>query len=235
MSRMARLDPEWLVGMTSKYGFWETEYSPNGIPYRLWRKGMPRISDDILDSVVYIYRSEDAARNSERIGGTGFLVGVQSETREQIAHVYIVTNSHVVNSAGPECAIRLNTKGKNSDTKKLGSSGWGPSPDDSDVSLFPMGLSSDFHQFRYIDMSAFLTKEEVGKHNVGPGDDIFMVGRFVKHAGDRKNLPMVRLGYIGMMPNEPIEHPHWKTPQESYLADMRSGGGCSGSAWLIHF
>ncbi len=36
---------------------------------------MPRITDDILDCVIYLYPSELDARNGERVGGSGEQIG----------------------------------------------------------------------------------------------------------------------------------------------------------------
>jgi hypothetical protein len=57
---------------------------------------MPRLPDLILDCVVYLYRSEDAAYEGEQAGGTGFLVGVKSQVSSDGMYAYLVTNKHVV-------------------------------------------------------------------------------------------------------------------------------------------
>ena len=71
---------------------------------------MPRIGDQILDIVVYLYHSVDEAKAGEKIDGSGFLVGVPSETIEETSTIYAVTNSHVVKKAGKSPVIRLNTR-----------------------------------------------------------------------------------------------------------------------------
>jgi hypothetical protein len=40
---------------------------------------MPRIPDGFLDCVVYLYRSEDEAKEGSGIGGSGFLAGIISD------------------------------------------------------------------------------------------------------------------------------------------------------------
>ncbi len=76
-------------------GGYELRYSARGYPYRVWKKPVPRISDDILDSVVYLYPSVTDAEAGEKAGGTGFLVGVPSGVHEGVTYQYAVTNRHV--------------------------------------------------------------------------------------------------------------------------------------------
>ena len=63
--------------------------------------------------IVYLYPSVNLAKKNEKIGGTGFLVGVESEEKGKF-FVYIVTNCHILekikSTGSKECAIRINTK-----------------------------------------------------------------------------------------------------------------------------
>ncbi len=67
---------------------------------------------------------------------------------------------------------------------------------------------------------------------VEPGNDVFFVGLFVQHYGEKQNLPVARFGNISRMPIEPIT---FKLPdgtysnQLAYLVESRSWGGHSGS------
>lgn len=85
-----------------------------------------------------------------------------------------------------------------------------------------------------IGVGCFLTKERLQEHNIGPGDDVFMVGRFVNYDGRQRNLPTVRFGSISMMPWEPVTHPTRGIVQESYLVEMRSLSGYSGSPVFVY-
>jgi len=71
---------------------------------------------------------------------------------------------------------------------------------------------------------------------IGPGDEVFIVGRFINHEGKQgkqRNLPSLRFGNIAMMPWEPIKHPDGHL-QESFLVEVRSIGGYSGSPVFVH-
>jgi hypothetical protein len=74
----------------------------------------------------------------------------------------------------------------------------------------------------------FLTQQAIEEHNIGPGDDVFMVGRFVTHDGRQRNTPSLRFGDISMMPRGPVMHPRGYTV-ESFLVETRSLSGYSGS------
>ena len=78
---------------------------------------MSRISDQILDSVVYLYRSAESAALGESTGGSGFLIGVPSERHEGQAHCYVVTNLHVINQG--YAVVRITTAAGESEVLKF--------------------------------------------------------------------------------------------------------------------
>jgi hypothetical protein len=41
------------------------------------------------------------------------------------------------------------------------------------------------------------TKEKIEHHRVGPGDEVFMPGRFINHEGKQRNLPAVSVSSAG--------------------------------------
>jgi hypothetical protein len=78
---------------------------------------------------------------------------------------------------------------------------------------------------------------------IGEGDDLFAVGLFAHHYGNKKNHPIIRTGNIAMMPDEPIPTSKFGD-MEVYLIESRSISGLSGSPvfvlkqggnkWAIH-
>jgi hypothetical protein len=58
-----------------------------------------------------------------------------------------------------------------------------------------------------------------------------MIGLFADHDGHTTNIPKARFGHISMMPNDkaPIEQPNGTTTKSSYVVDMHSRTGFSGS------
>jgi hypothetical protein len=78
----------------------------------------------------------------------------------------------------------------------------------------------------------FLTREIADKTNVGPGDEVSITGLFAKIKGQSKNLPIVRIGNLAMVPHGPVV-PSGVGNIEAYLVEVKSLGGISGSPVFI--
>jgi S1-C subfamily serine protease len=63
-------------------------------------------ADSILDRVVYLYASEEDAKNGEKSGGSKFLVSIPSAIDPRRFYLYIVTNRHVIDVA---TTVRMKT------------------------------------------------------------------------------------------------------------------------------
>src|SRR5260370_42243079 len=90
---------------TNRFSRTVTKLSARGEPYLDWEP-MPRIPDEFLDCVVYLYPSQPAAEAGEGLGGTGFVVGIRSQDRS-VQSLYVVTNRHVVELGNT--TVRINT------------------------------------------------------------------------------------------------------------------------------
>jgi hypothetical protein len=193
---------------------------------------MPRISDDILDCSIYLYPSKDDALRGQKAGGSGFFISVKSEVRGY--YLYAVTNSHVVKE-GNSPVIRLNTVQGDMEILEATEDHWTHHPDGDDLAVCHIaGLSQQHFRFKFVQSDLFLTRDIITQYNIGPGDDTFLVGRFVNHEGGQRNLPSLRFGNIAMMPLEGIQHPTRGILQESFLVETRSIGGYSGSPVFVH-
>lgn len=187
---------------------------------------MPRLPDEDLLCVFYLYPSIEAAESGDRSGGAGFIVGFASEHPGFIYH-YAVTNAHVVKDYGSP-VIRLNTKQGDTDVWPLKSDDWVPHPDGDDIAVTWFGGDwAKKYNHSYIHAQEhFALKSVVADYNIGVGDDVTTVGRFISHDGGLTNRPSVRFGNISMMPTtigfRGVE-------QECYLVETRSLRGSSGS------
>ena len=97
--------------------------SAKGYPYWLLEdRFVPRIPDQYLDCVIYLYHSvEDAQRGAiHKNGGSGFLVGIPA-AQGPGWHLYAVSNRHVVETSP---VIRLNTKAGDIDVLNTSTSNW---------------------------------------------------------------------------------------------------------------
>ncbi len=103
---------------------------------------------------------------------------------------------------------------------------------DADVAVTSLGVADKSPPMHFVPDSSFLTRRDLELH-VGPGDDTFYVGRFRTHEGRTRPTPTVRFGNIAMMPGEPISSAE-VGQQESFLVEMRSLSGYSGSPVFVY-
>lgn len=169
---------------------------------------MLRINDQILNCVFYIYPSYECAQRGINVGGTGFLIGVPSKEDESKVHYYAVTNKHVIPENGTP-AIRFNTENEQPLILSTYSSDWVFHQNGDDLAVFSLIPDDNFDlnklEHSYIPINLFLTEDHCGAHNIGPGSEIFMVGRFI-HGAKQSNSPIVRFGNISMLPRERIKN-----------------------------
>jgi hypothetical protein len=211
---------------------------------------LPRIPGRLLDSVFYLYPTRDAARKGERAGGTGFFLsvpldfdgkrndfiqsGLLAAEEHEPSILYAISNEHVVRVEGCHWA-RINTNGlKRPAVVDLPLAAWQDHPDGDDISVCAVGLSREY-LYQAIPARMLLSKSSLAGPYipVGPGDDVFFVGRFVSYEGVSRNTPTVRFGNISMMPHEPVPRPG-RPPQESFLIEARSLSGYSGSPIFVY-
>jgi hypothetical protein len=210
---------------------WVTRCSVNGLPYQVWERPVPAIDPNVLDCVFYVYPSQDAA-SAGKAGGTGFLVGVGLEVNNHMSQLYAVTNRHVISHSSEEVVLRVNQKSGKPDPISTRREDWEPHPAQQDISVYPIVLSRS-HRYNFVSSRIFfLTPEIVEEHRIGPGDDVFMAGRFIGQDGKEGNLPTARFGNIGRMNSEPIANKEFG-PQDSFLVEMRSISGFSGSPVFV--
>ena len=100
-----------------------------------------------------------------------------------------------------------------------------------DVAVIPWAPPEQV-EHKQIPTSLFLSDEIIGEKSIGAGDLVFMTGLFTKLAGLSKNLPIVRMGNIAMMPDEKVPTRAFGDI-EAYLIEARSIGGLSGSPAFV--
>jgi hypothetical protein len=211
---------------------WRERLSTQGYSYWAFEdRVVPRIPDEYFHCVIYLYHSVEDAKNRSvhSSGGSGFLVAVPS-AYPGCMHLYAVSCRHVV-EVSP--VVRVNTADGNVDIIEYKNTDW-IFTDDQDIAVLPIALSKQQHQVNALLVSSFLTKEIIQRERIGPGDDVFMVGRFVHHEGYKRNMPSARFGNLAMMPGEPVRHKRNNPPEQlSFLADIRTVGGYSGSPVFV--
>jgi hypothetical protein len=202
-----------------------------GHRYIAWRlTGVPRIADEMLQSVFYLYPSRRAAELGHAAGGTGFITAYSSEKVANAHFLFAVSNKHVVADIGAS-VIRLNTTVGGTDILEFEPHEW-YFTNRHDLAIIPIKVDLAKHRVKAVPLGEFLSPAAIAAYDIGPGDEIFMIGRFVKHDGKLINSPSVRFGNLSMMVDN-IEHPSLGV-QESFAVEMRSMGGYSGSPVYVY-
>jgi hypothetical protein len=208
-----------------------TRCSTSGAAYQQWvRVGMPKIRENVIRSVFYLYATEKDALAGENPGATGFVVEITSDPMLP-PHYYGVTNWHVVcDQEDIYPVIRLNTIDGGIDVLYFNPDQWEFVPGKYDVGVIPLSLN-DIHAVHSINTNLFIERQN--KYYVG--DDVFMIGLFIDNSGISTNVPSARFGNISMVPNESatIEQPT-KYSGVSYVIDVHSRTGFSGSPVFVY-
>lgn len=216
---------------------------------------MPRISEKLCDSIVYLFPDREAAEASEGVGGTAFLIGTPESNpkppplapgdRADPAvlrifvpacdrHAYLVTADHVI-SQDRATTLRVNRRDGSFEIFDTEERGWFRDPDN-DLAVYPF-VSPLIGELRTHLISVLsivgsnLFDGEFPRY--GLGDDCFIVGRFIESQGQHRNTPTVRFGQIAQLPRDPV--PNGERNVESFLVDMRHvRGGFSGSPVFVY-
>ena len=206
--------------------------SARGHLVHVWEPDLARIRDEFLDCVIYLYPDRSSAEAGEGIGGSGFLVGVQSIGLPQnFWFLYAVTNKHVVQNGAT--ALRLSTRDGKTDVIETDERSWVTHPSGDDLAACLVSFDPMVFKFHHVPRANFLTHEIMDSLKVGPGDEVFVVGRFISHEGKQQNRPTAQFGFIAQMPHEPIVQDDG-FEQESFLVEVRSIGGYSGSPVFLY-
>jgi hypothetical protein len=82
-----------------------------------------------------------------------------------------------------------------------------------------------------IPLHMFITQSMMARHQIGVGDDVFMMGLFADVAASMAHPAKARFGNISMMASShiPIAQPNHTATKSSYVLDMHSRSGFSGS------
>lgn len=194
-----------------------------------------RLPDVVKGCVGFLCVEEPAG--SMRLKGTAFLVSVPIEGAELDLNVlYLVTAKHCVTmaqAAGARLYLRLNTAGGIATAAKLETEWVYPDDEATDLAVCSISLEHSHFDFKVIPFDTLASADVVQREAIGIGDELFVVGLFVSHAGVTRNVPIVRQGTIAAMPEEPIEDRNSGLPFRAILAEMRSIGGLSGSPVFV--
>jgi len=172
--------------------------------------------------------------------GTAFFVNLQTQNAASI--MYAVTALHIIRGAWGFGTIylRLNQKDGTTRDYPIDVDDWFENKT-TDVTVLPFRIP-DGADCKFIPSTMLVSNDIAywGGLGIAEGDEVFYVGMFSEHTGEKRNLPIIRFGNISLMPYEKI---HIKLdpntineyPVDAYLVECRSRAGLSGSPVFVHF
>lgn len=187
-----------------------------------------RVNDDVRECVAFIGLNKGDYR------ATGFLATVPVGPEGFLP--YFVTARHNTDRiVGRESVIRLNTvaPGRSGHIVLNPDTRWYVHPTDQhvDLAVLPLTPPPEIFAYKSIPTSMFVSDDVIRERNIGIGDEVFIVGLFSRLAGSKRNVPIVRVGNLAMMPGEKV--PTKLGDVEAYLVEARSLGGVSGSPVFV--
>lgn len=202
------------------------------------------VPPEVRKCVVFIIYKNKFTK-ADTLAGTAFFVSIQEESG--LDFVYLITAKHIIEgieekSLDNKVYLRINQKDKPSITLSSSLNQWKFHPSLSkpankpmyiDVAALAWAPSVEIYDCLFIPSTMAVTTDVISKEGVGCGDEVFITGLFSQHFGLQRNLPIIRIGNIACMPEEPV-HTTKYGPIEAYLVEARSISGLSGSPVFLH-
>lgn len=163
------------------------------------------------------------------------------DIKDEYRPAYLVTAAHVIDKiqtdgAGRRVWVRMNTKGSGQESVDTPLEGWRTHPDKNvDIAVLKIGIGGYDHAAWPLERCVIgdkLDTVETGDRKVELGDEICFAGLFHPHAGQQRNLPIVRVGTVAALREEPVTSRDGR-PMDVYLVESRSIGGLSGSPVFV--
>lgn len=204
-----------------------------------------RVPDKVIKSVAFIGIVESG---EFRPRATGFFVSYEFMQHRFMA---LVTAEHVISgllTANRKLYARVNLINGDVAVVPIPIDRWRFYPDKenrSDVAACPMGeyaIAEDNGERVAFDVMTLAlngknaipcTSDVIRRHEIGIGEEVFIVGLFRSHYGKERNLPIVRVGNLAAMMNEPV-NTKYVGYTDAYLVEAMSIGGLSGSPIFVH-
>jgi hypothetical protein len=162
------------------------------------------------------------------------LVGIPSKANPSRTHHYAVSNDHVIQSCPVIRFVDVHGKSYVLDGT---ADDWDSHPDGDDIAICSLGANAG-GQVWCVGNDLLLSEADLNPedrpYQVHPGDDCLMVGRFINHELRQFDRPVLRFGNLAALPEHVHQHER-SFEQESFLVDMRSHAGFSGSPVFVYY
>jgi Trypsin-like peptidase domain len=197
---------------------------------------VPKVMTDYVENLAFLYLTRDAAQCNMDAGGSGFLLGVGYKEQPELAHVYVVTNSHVISACK---IVRFTSRRVQPNILDLSESRWIKAARD-DVAVCSLGRSASFSEAPMVRASSLLTEDELEDDTAtyrsdhpSYGDEVFMASRLINKRLKGGSVPAVRFGTLVSGRPEAVTRKGFD--QVSFLVEMRSISGHSGSPVFLYY
>jgi len=194
---------------------------------------MPRL-DPAAQRLAFFVSGIDP-KSGRRRGpfGSGVFIWRDWEKTPQRQHVYAVTNYHV---AIPNNATIINSiRGNGGHSEiEINFDDWQYDVAGDDLAI--VDITDLLKPDDWVDLvvspyNKLVSRQFASEYELGMGEDVFMVGLLASHGGE----PVGRFGNLAALPDEkaPVMQGHERA-RPSFLIDMRSRGGFSGSPVMVY-
>ncbi len=195
-----------------------------------------RVPDQVRKCIIYVCFE---SKQGTKYAGTAFLVGIDiGETGKAVG--YVVTAKHVIDqisskSIDQKIILRINKNDEGIEFIESDITDWRFHPSDPaiDVAVLSYTPDRDLYEYLTIPLAMLLTDEIESAEGIDIGDEVFITGLYSHHYGKDRNLPIVRIGNIARMVEEPVSTSDFGFI-DAYLIEARSIGGLSGSPVFVH-
>jgi hypothetical protein len=170
--------------------------------------------------------------------GSAFLLGFDSPADSMIRGAYFVTAKHVIDDIRAlgvdRVSLRVNQRDGLSRWLDTDIAKWYVDPSDTsiDVALHKLTLPFDLDHL-VIPSSMCITPELMQIYGISLGDEVLVVGLFRQYSGEKRNIPIVRVGNLAAKDEEKLDTPRFGK-RDVYLIEARSIGGLSGSPVFLN-
>jgi hypothetical protein len=205
-----------------------------------------RVPDEIRKCVFFLQRKTPTGL---QFAGTGLFIGtpIPGIPGQYLSHM--VTARHIIDQIAktpePYVYIRVNFPHSGAESIPTHVKDWYVHPSDDSIDLAvarsPQGISKGKREADHLayQIDRLATASVIESEAIGIGDEVFIAGLFGYHPGSTKNIPIIRVGHIAAMPEEPIEtnftdNMGCEKGMEAYLIEARSMKGLSGSPAFVH-